>query len=361
MRYAAETRVLVVDADHPDPPVIRQAAEVLHAGRLVAFPTETVYGLGASALDTEAVGRIYSAKGRPASNPLIVHIAAVEHLAEVAVEIPDLAQQLAARFWPGPLTLVLKRHPRITEAVSLGRPTVAVRLPAHPVARALIAEAGVPVAAPSANRFTRPSGTTAQHVLADLAGHVDLILDAGATPIGVELTVLDLTSETPVVLRPGGVTLEALRELVPGVQRYSGAVAMDDSAARPASPGMLARHYSPQAEVLLFSGPAEAVLDRMRQTAQARLEAGQRVGLLLPDFEAEWFGDLPVCTVTLGADLAGMARHLFAALRDLDAQAVDVILAHTVEPVGLGVTISDRLLRAAEGRVINVRDGTSED
>lgn len=358
MNYTAETRVIPVDARQPDPQAIAQAAAVLRAGGLVAFPTETVYGLGASALDAEAIRRIYHAKGRPANNPLIVHIATVEQMTRVAVDIPTLAHELAAAFWPGPLTLVLRRLAAIPEEVSSGRETVAVRLPAHPVAQALIAAAGLPVVAPSANRFTRPSATTAQHVLADLAGHVDIVLDGGQTPIGVESTVLDLTTTPPVVLRPGGVTLEALRAYLPGVQSLGGAVNMDDSQARPASPGMFTRHYSPQAEVLLFDGPLAAVILQMRQAAQERLSAGQRVGVLLPDDERALLEDMPLEAVALGQDPAQIAHRLFAALRELDSRGVDVILARAFEPAGLGITLRDRLLRAADGQVIMVDDTT---
>jgi L-threonylcarbamoyladenylate synthase len=349
-----QTRIIPVNPEQPEAEVIRQAADVLRSGGLVAFPTETVYGLGANALDAEAIMRIYRAKGRPANNPLIVHIAQTGQLEQVAVNIPDVARQLAKVFWPGPLTLVLKRHARIPESVSLGRDTAAVRMPSHPVARALIEAAGVPVVAPSANRFTRPSATSAEHVLNDLTGSVDMILDGGPTPIGVESTVLDVTVDPPVLLRPGGVTLEALREYVPNVRRYSEAISIEDAQARPASPGMMSKHYSPQAELLLFSGPFEFLIDRMRQTALERINAGQRVGLLVADVEQPLFADLKLHVSPLGSTPEQIAHTLFAALRDLDAQDADVILAHLMQPEGLGTTINDRLLRAAEGRVIKV-------
>ncbi|HWQ14189.1 MAG TPA: L-threonylcarbamoyladenylate synthase, partial [Roseiflexaceae bacterium] len=213
MTYTANTRIHSVDPLHPDPSVIDEAAGVIRAGGLVAFPTETVYGLGANALDAAAVGRVFAAKGRPASDPLIVHLRAADQLAQVAVDIPPEAVELARRLWPGPLTLVLRRHLRVPPEVTAGRDTVAVRVPAHPVALALIAAAGVPVVAPSANLFSRPSPTTAQHVLEDLRGRVDLVLDAGPAAIGIESTVVDLTSDPPALLRPGGVPAEELRAL----------------------------------------------------------------------------------------------------------------------------------------------------
>lgn len=351
-----QTQVRTIDAERPQPGIIAQAAAAIRAGGLVAFPTETVYGLGANALDADAIGKIYSAKGRPSNNPLIAHIGSLEQLAQVAIDIPQSAYELAGYFWPGPLTLVLPRHERVPAAASAGRDTVAVRFPAHPVAQALIMAAGVPIVAPSANRFTRPSATTAQHVLADLNGRVNLILDGGPTQIGVESTVLDLTAPTPIVLRPGGVTLEALRAVLPDVLAPAQHVPMDDADAKPASPGMLIKHYSPNAEVLLFDGEAEAVIRRMRETAIQRTKDGQKVGILVTNEDYKAFKDVPVIAQTLGSahDLAHIAQQLFAGLRALDAQQVDVILARQFPAEGMGRAIADRLLRAAEGRVIGV-------
>lgn len=350
------TRLYTIDAENPDPSIMRVAADCLLAGGLVAFPTETVYGLGANALDAEAVNRIYIAKGRPANNPLIVHIALSEQLEQVAMDIPEIARQLAAAFWPGPLTMVLKRRARVPSNISAGRDTVAVRMPAHPVALALIRAAGVPIAAPSANLFTRPSATTAQHVLADLDGRVDIILDGGPTRIGLESTVLDLTSEPPVILRPGGVTPEALREIIPSVEFHTKIIAMDDAEAAPLSPGMLLKHYSPNAELLLFVGDFDGVTLRMQEIAREKIAAGKRVGVLTLDEERQFFDALGAQVVLLGSknDLEAVGHNLFAGLRALDERGVDVILVRGFDPVGLGITIQDRLLRAAEGRVIHV-------
>lgn len=350
------TQVLLVDAQQPDNEAIAQAAAILQAGGLVAFPTETVYGLGANALNPAAIQRIYAAKERPANNPLIVHIASAEALREVAADIPDTARRLVTHFWPGPLTLVLKRHEQIPPEVSLGRDTVALRMPAHPVAQALIAAAGVPVVAPSANRFSRPSATMAQHVLEDLAGRVDMILDAGPTPIGVESTVIDLTQSPPLVLRPGGIVLDRLQQLMPDLRFQHETFALGDDSARPASPGMLSKHYSPQARLLLFAAAPEAARDAMCAAVLAEQAAGQRVGVLALDSEAALFISLGVQVVTLGPeeDLAQVAHNLFAGLRALDSAGVDVILVRQVDPAGLGVALNDRLLRAAEGHLITV-------
>lgn len=348
------TRLYTVDAENPDPGVIRLAAKCLLAGGLVAFPTETVYGLGANALDAEAVNRIYAAKGRPANNPLIVHIASPEQVEQVAMKIPDIAHGLAAAFWPGPLTMVLKRRAHVPPNLSAGRDTVAVRMPAHPVALALIGAAGIPVAAPSANLFTRPSATTAQHVLTDLDGRVDVILDGGPTRIGLESTVIDLTSEHPTILRPGGITLEALREIIPTVELHTKAIAVDDAA--PLSPGMLLKHYSPNAELLLFVGNFDGVTLRMQEIAREKIAAGKRVGVLALDEERAFFDHIGAQIVLLGSrnKLENVGHNLFAGLRTLDERGVDVILVRGFEQAGLGVTIQDRLLRAAEGRLILV-------
>lgn len=352
----AATRTLVLDPAAPDAAAIAEAARCLRAGGLVAFPTETVYGLGASAYSAAAVAGIYRAKGRPAHNPLIVHLAAAADLDAAAQAVPPAAWQLAAQFWPGPLTLVLRRAERVAANVSAGRDTVAVRVPAHPVARALIAAAGVPVAAPSANRFARPSATSAAHVLADLDGRIDLLLDAGPTPIGVESTVLDLTTPVPALLRPGGITLEALRAVLGDITAATALLPLDEAAAQPASPGMLSKHYSPEAPLLLYDGPFEAVTAALRAEAQARAAGGARVGLLLAAEDRPLLADLPAVIVTPGprADPAQFARGLFAALRALDAQGVDVILARQFPAQGLGLALADRLLRAAAGRVIRI-------
>jgi L-threonylcarbamoyladenylate synthase len=352
------TIVIRVDPNALDQAVIQQAAKVLLAGGLVAFPTETVYGLGANALDAAAVQRIFAAKGRPASDPLIVHIAALEQLNSVAEDLPALAHSLAQAFWPGPLTLVLKRRQVIPPTVSAGRDTVAVRIPDHPVPLALARAAGLPIAAPSANLFTRPSPTTAAHVLEDLNGRVDLLLDGGPTSIGLESTVLDLSSAQPALLRPGGISIEALRQYIPDLDFTPRYVEHDTAEQSPASPGMLLKHYSPRAELLLFAGPAEQALARMRQAALAAIGRGERVGVMLPDEEISAFADLPVKAVPLGsrADMDQIGRRIFASMRELDTQEVERILVRGVERRGIGLAIWDRLVRAAEGRVIEAHD-----
>lgn len=341
-----DTRILPAEAA-----AIAEAAALIRAGGLVAFPTETVYGLGANALDAAAAQRIFRAKGRPAEDPLIVHLAAAADLPRVALAIPPLAEQLAAIFWPGPLTLVMPRAPAVPALVSAGRDTVAVRVPSHPVAQALLRAAALPIAAPSANRFGHTSPTTAAHVLADLDGRIDLILDDGPSPIGVESTVLDLTTPVPTLLRPGGVSLEDLQALL-GTVALGGRAAPEGEAQ--AAPGLLERHYAPDAELWLCVGPAAAARAWMRERAQVLRASGQRVGLLVPDEDAALLADLGADIETLGpaAELAAVARRLYAALRALDARRPAVILARDLGETGLARAIRDRLSRAASGRVV---------
>lgn len=359
------TRVLTVDAVRPDPAAIAEGARVLRAGGLVVFPTETVYGLGAHALDAHAVASVFRAKERPSTDPLIVHVASLASAEQVAREVPAIARTLAARFWPGALTLILPRRPEVPAAVTAGLDTVGLRVPAHPVALALLAAAALPVAAPSANRFSRPSPTRAAHVLEDLGGRVDLVLDAGPAEIGVESTVLDLTVHPPLVRRPGGVTLEALREVLPEVaaeERRS-----EDGTAQEA-PGQLLRHYAPRAELSCYDGDPDRVVARAALDARALVGAGERVGVLAPEEDLMALAPLIAAQAASGRivtqaygsrrDPARAAHELFEALRALDATGVDRIFATLPDAAGLGRAVRDRLTRAAEGRVITVPSST---
>jgi len=348
-----KTLVLPVDSAAPDPAAIRQAAEVLQHGGLVAFPTETVYGLGANAFDADAVQGIFAAKGRPAYDPLIVHLVKLEALPEVVAEVPLLVETLAAHFWPGPLTLVLPRSPHIPLAVTAGGPTVAVRVPAHPVALALIRAAGFPIAAPSANRFGRLSPTQAAHVLDDLEGRIDLLLDGGPTPVGVESTVLSLVTPVPTILRPGGVSREALVAVLGQVDVAGHVFTAEDSVP---SPGTLEQHYAPRARLTLYQGSRRVVLQAMHAAVAQLVAAGQRVGLLLAEGDAAAFADLPVVvqSIETSGGLEGAARQLFTTLRALDRAGVTAILARDFGARGLGLAIRDRLTRAAAGNVVRV-------
>ena len=341
-----ETQVLAVDPRRPQSDLIRQAARIIQVGGLVAFPTETVYGLGANALDAEAVVRIFAAKGRPSYDPVIVHVADTAMLAELVTTISPVAARLTERFWPGALTLVLPRSDRVPLVVTAQGPTVAVRCPDHPVAKALIEAAECPIAAPSANRFSHTSPTTAQHVLDDLNGKIDLILDGGPTSIGVESTVLDLSGERPVLLRPGGVLLEDLEAVLGQVDKIGN---QEKRKALP-SPGMLDRHYAPTATLILFSGPDHLVQDAIRARAEDEIVSGRNIGLLVADEDGARLSKLRCPQASLGsqADAESVARRLFDAMRTLDDAGVELILARDFAPQGLGLAIRDRLRRAAE-------------
>ena len=343
------TRVYRLDDSDSWTEAIAVAGLTIRRGGLVAFPTETVYGLGANALDEAAVARIFRAKGRPANDPLIAHIADFQQLLQVAEDAPPVADELAQRFWPGPLTLVLKKAAGIPANLTAGLDSVAARMPSHDAALALIREAETPIAAPSANLFSRPSPTSAQHVIDDLDGLVDVVLDGGDTPIGVESTILSLIDDPPRVLRPGGIALEELRALVPEL-RFAPSYLPDGAPAAPA-PGSMLRHYSPKAPVLLFEG-----VDHAEVYAAMRAEIVQhdRVGLLAGDAEAAAFADLNVCVERLGANSDEAAQRLFAALRSLDQREVDVILARAPSKAGLGLAVWDRLLRASAGSLVKV-------
>ena len=353
--YLAETYTAKLNPNLPSPELLALSAEVIRQGGLVAFPTETVYGLGANAWSESAVDNIFRAKQRPANDPIIVHIDDMELLQEVAVDIPDIAYTLIDKFWAGALTLILKKHDRIPFNVTAGRGTVAVRMPNHPVALGLIHQANVPIAAPSANRFSRPSPTTAQHVLEDLDGHVDIVLDAGATDIGIESTVLDLTSAIPTVLRPGGVSIESLHGILPMVSFVPQLPTSSDASFK--APGMMTKHYAPSAEMWVFNGTGdddEAVLKAMVERTKSAIAQGQTIGIIAFDDEAHYFNQLSAHVIPCGDTLEAMAQNLFASIRELDQQGVDAILVRAPDFQGIGLAVRNRLARSAEGKLISV-------
>lgn len=346
-------KILQVDPANPEPEKIALAAAIIQGGGLVAFPTETVYGLGANAFDDSAVRRIFKVKARPSEDPLIVHISNYADLDTITGHIPPITAALAQAFWPGPLTLVLPGSPLVPACVSAGLNNVAVRMPAHPVALALLRAAGVPIAAPSANRFGHTSPTTAAHVLQDLGDYIDMILDGGEASVGVESTVLDLTGTLPVILRPGGLTREEIERLIGPVGLH------EKSAPGPQiSPGLLDSHYAPRARLVLCMGETPAVLEKLRSLARHYMDQGQHVGLLLADGDTAGSGllDMPVISLGPQEDLAIIARNLYAGLHTLDDLGVDVILARSFAVHGLGLAINDRLKRAAS-QVVTVNDG----
>lgn len=337
----------------PTNDAIEQAAELIRGGQLVAFPTETVYGLGANALDADGIRRIYAAKERPADNPLIAHISDVSQLRPlIACEPGELADRMIKAFWPGPLTMIFPRAARVPACLSAGLDTVSVRLPAHPVARALISAAGVPIAAPSANRSGRPSPTTAGHVFEDMNGRIPMILDGGECDVGLESTVVDMTGDAPRILRPGGITAEM-------IARVAGASEVDPAVMRPLqegeqprSPGMKYRHYAPEGDLTIVSGKPGNVIDAISGMYDRALAEGHRPLILALDDHISAYGGRRV--ESLGDGEAAMAHRIFSLLRDADALGADVLFSEAVEAKGLGLAIMNRLGRAAAFHIIEV-------
>ena len=331
------TRILSVLTFQPDDPSFEDAVTVLREGGLVAFPTETVYGLGADGMNAGAVEKVFAAKGRPSDNPLILHVSDMAQVEAVVSSIPPAGRLLGERFWPGPLTLVLPSNGSVASAACAGLPTVAVRIPDHPVPRLLSERLGRGIVGPSANISGRPSPTTAQHVFEDLRDKVDRILDAGSTSIGVESTVVDVTQDPPVILRQGGLTLEAIREVIGDVRLGVHA----EGAAR--SPGMRYRHYAPRSTVERFGyGESSSLLQRAGELIREK----KKVGVLL--YTAEVPSKSEAITARIGTDLTDYAKNLFSALRWMDEEGVDCILIEEPQAVGIGETILDRLRRASE-------------
>jgi L-threonylcarbamoyladenylate synthase len=351
-----KTECLEIDPQKPSPALIEKAAGILRQGELVVFPTETVYGLGADAFQPEALAKIFTAKGRPLSDPLIVHIATLETLEILTAQLPETIDELAKMFWPGPLTLILPRGPQVPWIVTAGQESVAVRMPGHAVARALIAALGSPIAAPSANRFMHVSPTTAQHVQADLNGRVPLILDAGSCAVGVESTILDLTGELPTILRPGGVSLEALRRVLPTVQPPRKLINRSDEDGAQLAPGQLTMHYAPSIPFVLYDGSEEAMREALLVEIERRLAQGERVGVLVADADLPAFQKSAALVRSLGdaEQTAQVAAALFAELRVLEDAQVQVILCRNFPAQELGLAIRDRLGRAAGGKIIGV-------
>jgi L-threonylcarbamoyladenylate synthase len=349
---SVKTLRLTIDPEHFETReaqvALDQAAEILRAGGLVALPTETVYGLGANALDAAAVGRIFEAKQRPAWDPVIVHIADFAMLEVLVREVPDAARRLMEAFWPGPLTLLLPRTSAVPDAVTAGRPLVGVRMPAHPVALELIRRAGVPVAAPSANTFGHTSPTTADHVFDDLDGRIDAVLDAGPTRQGVESTVLDPCQSPMVIYRPGAVTAVQIRDTAGAVEVFRGAEPLVETpqSALPA-PGVGLRHYAPRARLVLIGAPLDQLRRRLSEEATSLKK--ERIGLMLPAEITSPIRNAVVFPWGRWGAPEELARTLYAGLRALDAQGCTVILCPVPPVEGIGAAIRDRLAKAAQG------------
>lgn len=332
---------------------IRRAGGILKRGGLVAFPTETVYGLGANALDKTAAKRIYRAKGRPSDNPLIVHIADWEDIFLIAREVPEQAKKLADAFWPGPLTMILKKTDAVPTATTGGLDTVAVRMPDHEIARALIRAGGGYVAAPSANTSGRPSPTTAQHVADDMDGRIEMIIDGGPSGIGLESTIVDLTEGTPVILRPGYINEQMLGQVL-GCVETDRALISDDDNIRPKAPGMKYRHYAPKASLFIVEGETERVRQKINEMAMQYALRGERVGVIGTDESLGYYREGIVKSIGSRMDEISIAQHLYAILRDFDELDVSAIYSESFQTPQMGQAIMNRLIKAAGHQIINV-------
>ncbi|MCL4430258.1 MAG: L-threonylcarbamoyladenylate synthase [Chloroflexi bacterium] len=348
-----KTLLLKVDAENPDAAKIQTAAEIICKGGLVAFPTETVYGLGADALNPAAVLALFEAKKRPLDNPPIVHVADPKEVCRLVEKVPPKAQLLMEKFWPGPLTLIFKHSSIVPNVTVAGLDTIAIRMPKHKVALELIKQSRRPIAAPSANLAGKPSPTTAQHVYEDLNGRIDAILDGGATNIGVESTVVDLSVDPPVLLRPGGTSFEALKKVLGDIKLHAFVQAEQElSLQEIRSPGMKHKHYAPKAQVVLVEGNVPAVIAKVKELAESYRLKGEKVGILTTDeTQAAYKADV---VKSLGSryNLATIAQNLFRLLREVDAENVNVIIAEGVSSEGLGLAVMNRLRKASGYHII---------
>jgi len=349
-----QTKLIKIDADDPNKEDMREAAEIIRSGGLVAFPTETVYGLGANALDPEASKRIYAAKGRPSDNPLIVHICRFEELESIAKEVPTQAGKLADAFWPGPLTMIVWKNEKVPYETTGGMDTVAIRMPNHPVALALIEESGCMIAAPSANTSGKPSPTEAGHVALDLDGKIPMILDGGPVGIGIESTIIDLTEKIPMILRPGYITKEMLEEVLGEEVRIDPGIIAADSTKKPKAPGMKYKHYAPKADLVLVEGEQEAVVAKINALVKEKQAAGLKVGVVATDETESLYQADYVVTIGARSDEDAIARHLYKILREFDDWNVDAIYSESFSTPRIGQAIMNRLMKAAGHQVIQV-------
>lgn len=347
--------VVAMDAQHPDEKTLKKAGEILKNGGLVAFPTETVYGLGGNALDPRASMKIYAAKGRPSDNPLIVHIAEIEKLKEITKEIPEQAWILAEKYWPGPLTMILPKADIVPKETTGGLDSVAVRFPSDKIAQALIRAAGGFVAAPSANTSGRPSPTMAEHVEEDLGDAIDMILDGGQVGIGLESTIVDFTEEIPVVLRPGYISLEMLRDTL-GEVRMDRGLLLTDSSVHPKAPGMKYRHYAPKADLSIVEGTEEQVTSFINSRTREAEAAGKKIGIIAADETAAGYQGGIVRSIGSRDEEETIARHLYEVLRDFDGDGVSAIYSEEFYTPRMGQAIMNRLLKAAGHKIIKLQE-----
>jgi len=348
-----ETKVVKVNKENPEKETIKEAAKIIKEGGTVAFPTETVYGLGANCFDEGAIDKIFLAKGRPQDNPLILHVSNVEQVYTLVESVSERAKMLMERFWPGPLTLIFNKSEKVSKKVTGGLSTVAIRMPNHKVALSLIEESGVPIAAPSANLSGRPSPTEASHVIEDLFGKIDMIIDGGRVNIGVESTVLDISVEIPTILRPGRVTIEDLLQVFPKVE-YDPSIIKDDAKIIPKSPGQKYKHYAPKAKMIGFIGEIEDVVSTISSYTSKYINEGKKVGIMATEETKDRYPEGTVLVVGSREKKETIAKGLFKVLREFDELGVDIILGEGVDTLGIGRAIMNRMKKACGGDIRRV-------
>ena len=354
---AMKTQIEKIDKNKIDEEILARAGEILKQGGLVAFPTETVYGLGANALDEEAARKTYAAKGRPSDNPLIVHIADVEDLSAIVETIPEKAKRVMAKFWPGPLTLIFHKKDIVPLGTTGGLQTVAVRMPEDEIARGLIRAAGGYVSAPSANTSGRPSPSTAQHVADDMDGKIEMIIDGGSVEIGVESSILDMTVDPPMILRPGAITKEMLEEVI-GTVTVDTALLSDASGAAPKAPGMKYRHYAPKAQLMIVNGEPKEAVRAIKQIAYEQERLGYKVGIIATTETLGSYTRGVIKTIGSRSNEGSIAKNLYKVLREFDEEDVDYIYSEAFDAEGMGIAIMNRLDKAAGHHVIQAKDIT---
>lgn len=348
-------RITVTDSDRIKEEELEEAARILREGGLVAFPTETVYGLGANALDEEAAKKIYAAKGRPSDNPLIAHISSPEELKPLAAEIPDMAKKLMDCYWPGPMTLVFKKTDLVPYGTTGGLDTVAVRMPSDPVAKTLIRLAGVPIAAPSANSSGRPSPTTADHVWQDMEGKIDMIVDGGPVGIGLESTIIDVTGPVAMILRPGAITIEMVRETLGEAEMDPAILGPMKEGEHPKAPGMKYRHYAPKAPLTLVEGEMDQVVKTINRLAREALKEEKKVGIICTDETRTCYPAGMIQSIGIRAKEETVAHNLYAVLREFDDLGADVIYSESFPGDQIGQAIMNRLTKAAGYHIIKAQ------
>ena len=348
-----DTKIIKIDEENIDEALISQAGKIIKNGGLVAFPTETVYGLGGDALNRESSKKIYAAKGRPSDNPLIVHIADIKDMDAIVLKVTENALKLAERFWPGPLTMILKKSDRVPLETTGGLDSVAIRMPVHKTAAAFIKAAGGYVAAPSANISGKPSPTSAKYVIQDMDGRIDMIIDGGDSGIGLESTIVDLTGDIPVLLRPGYITVEQLREVLGNVD-VDKTILDGDCKERPKAPGMKYRHYAPKGELTIVEGQALAVVEKINELTHEAERKNKKVCVIATDENADSYEAGVIKSIGSRNDEDIIAHRLYTILRECDDENIDVIYSESFDSAGIGQAIMNRLLKAAGHHMIHI-------